>query len=376
MLRMDLRCFDIWMMQKRRRPFGERTGQLQNCPAFHGQLKVSGDESKQTKFIDEFLIYPPYEIIHSMTTEEQNIFFQKEIAALQSYFPDIIILSATVHRDEVFEPKDEEIKALFPTGKVTPHMHLVAIPIVYDKKNDIKKISISLLWKGKDSYRKFQDYMYQAVGKEYFFDRGEIHDFSTSKKHLSVEEFKLQEKKKALDKKEEIISIKEDELCSRAKEIEPRKNITLLNIKKVVYDQRGINITLENAQNEILLLQQENKVLMQTIEENDNLIQQQTLELKETKQKLNETENILDREKSLTNDLLNISIEHEKLRELELIKAKQKIIKFERIQRILKEFLPLLKRSCPSFFQELMHHDILGDDDVNGSNKPHSRNGR
>lgn len=42
---------------------------------FKGQLKVNGDKNKQTKFIDEFLVYPPYEKINTMTIEEQNTFF-------------------------------------------------------------------------------------------------------------------------------------------------------------------------------------------------------------------------------------------------------------------------------------------------------------
>jgi hypothetical protein len=33
MLRMDLRCFDVGMMQKRRRPLGERAGQSSDCPS-------------------------------------------------------------------------------------------------------------------------------------------------------------------------------------------------------------------------------------------------------------------------------------------------------------------------------------------------------
>lgn len=57
-------------------------------------------------------------------------------------------------------------------------MYVVAIPVVYDKKKDFKKISISELCKGKDSYLKFQDYMYQ-VGKEYHFDRSKILDLDT-----------------------------------------------------------------------------------------------------------------------------------------------------------------------------------------------------
>ena len=40
---------------------------------FKGQLKVQGAEDKQTKFVDEFLIYPPYEKITEMSLVEQGI---------------------------------------------------------------------------------------------------------------------------------------------------------------------------------------------------------------------------------------------------------------------------------------------------------------
>lgn len=113
---------------------------LHKCGAFTGQLKVQGDEKKQTKYLDEFLVYPPTEEINKMTLTEQDAFFQKELKAIQKYFPDIIILSAVVHRDEVFHPIDEDMKALFPEGKITPHMHITMIPIVHDKKSDCKKI--------------------------------------------------------------------------------------------------------------------------------------------------------------------------------------------------------------------------------------------
>lgn len=84
-------------------------------------------------------------------------------------------------------------------------MHMIAIPIVHDKKRDCKKISITEVWKGQFSYRKFQDYMYNAVGKEYGFNRGEMHDFGEAKKHLEVEKFKLKETEESLKKLESEI---------------------------------------------------------------------------------------------------------------------------------------------------------------------------
>lgn len=52
-----------------------------------------------------------------MTLEEQEMFFKKELQAIQKYFPDMIILSANVHRDEAFHPKDEEMNLSFQKGK-------------------------------------------------------------------------------------------------------------------------------------------------------------------------------------------------------------------------------------------------------------------
>ena len=43
-----------------------------------------------------------------MSLEEQEAFFRKVLQAIQKYFPDLIILSAHVHRDEVFHPLDED----------------------------------------------------------------------------------------------------------------------------------------------------------------------------------------------------------------------------------------------------------------------------
>ncbi len=70
---------------------------------FYGQLKVQGAEEKQTKFLDELLVYPPYETIIEISLEEQELFFRKELQAIQMYFPDMIILSASIHRDEAFQ---------------------------------------------------------------------------------------------------------------------------------------------------------------------------------------------------------------------------------------------------------------------------------
>ena len=79
-------------------------------------------------------MYTPNEIIINLSFQEQEAFFRKVLRAILKYLPDLIILSTHIHRDKTFHPMDEEMKALFPEGKVTPHIHVITIPIVHYKK--------------------------------------------------------------------------------------------------------------------------------------------------------------------------------------------------------------------------------------------------
>lgn len=331
---------------------------------FKGQLKVQGAEEKQTKFLDEFLVYPPYEKITEMTLEEEEIFFKKELQAIQKYFPDMIILSANVHRDEVFHPKDEEMKALFPEGRVTPHMHVITIPIVYDKKKDCKKISITELWKGKFSYRKFQDYMYDKVGKEYGFDRGQTHDYCEAEKHLEVNAYKLKEAEKSLNKLEAEIKVKEQNLADKAKELEPEEHISIFNIKKVLEQQKAINYILKMEKDKNALLQKEKEDLNQSITEKNKLILAQANEIQYQQEKLFEIEKELSIEKEKNNDILNIKVSDERLRQVYLDEVKKKIKLYDRLVRIIKEFLPELIKVAPKFIHELLEYKVLHKEDL------------
>lgn len=343
---------------------------------FKGQLKVQGAVDKQTKCLDEFLVYPPNEKISEMSLEEQDIFFKKELQAIQNYFPYLIILSANVHRDEAFHPKDKEMKALFPEGKVTPHMHVIAIPIVHDKKKDCKKISITELWKGQFSYRKFQDYMYNAVGKDYGFDRGEMRDFGEAEKHLEIGAFKLKEAEKSLNKLEAEIKLKEQSLAERAKNLEPEEHISIFNIKNVVEQQKAINFALKMEKDKNALLLKEKESLNQTIKEKDEVIHAQNQEIQIKQEKLSEIEKELSLEKDKTNDILNIKVSDEHLRQVYLDEAKKKIKLYDLVVRIIKDFLPELIKVSPKFIRELLDSKILHKEDLPGKRENNRHKGR
>lgn len=324
---------------------------------FQGQLKVQGGKDKQTKFFDEFLIYPPYEIINAMSIPEQNAFFKEEIKALREYFPNMILLSANIHRDEHFQPMDESMKNMFPEGKITPHMHVTAIPVVLEKKTGIKKISISQLWHGINSYGKFQDFMFKSVGEKYKFERGEIHELGKSQKHLDVETFKKQEKLKSLDKQEAIIKQKEKELKKRAESIEPKTNISFLNIKSVIQEQIGINFALEKANEDILILKQENAALAKKVNETKSKCQ--TLHIA-----LLEKENELEEEISLTNEFLNIKTENKSLRHHYVKLMLSHLQKYKKLAKLVNDSISVLKSLCPEFYKEVLDEKLLEDEEI------------
>lgn len=86
------------------------------------------------------------------------------------------IISAVVHLDEG-----------------APHLHLMFVPVVHTKDKDnkpINKICARDFWKGRNSYREFQDSFFTHVkSKGFDLERG-LYVEETNRKHMSVEKFK------------------------------------------------------------------------------------------------------------------------------------------------------------------------------------------
>lgn len=218
--------------------------------------------------------------------------------------------------------------------------------------------------------------MYNSVGKEYGFDRGETHDFGEATKHLEVEAFKLQEASKSLAKLESAIKEKEQENSERAKVLEPEEHITILNIKKVVGQQKVIHYALKQVKEKNALLQKEKEELISSLKEKDDVILNQTKEYQKQQQKLSETEKQLSEEVERSNDLLNIKISNEELRNEMINQTKKKIQLFDLLIRTITKYLPELTSKCPSFIRDLINHGILPDRDVSNEQKQNTRRDR
>lgn len=123
----------------------------------------------------EYIITSDKEFFDNIGEEETKRYFETAYKFVCEYkdLGEQYILSAKVHMDEE-----------------SPHMHLVFIPVVHtkDKKgNDIDKIACSEFWKEKDSYRQLQYAFYNyMVSNSFDLQRGN----PSERVHLSVEDYK------------------------------------------------------------------------------------------------------------------------------------------------------------------------------------------
>lgn len=81
-------------------------------------------------------------------------------------------------------------------------------------------------------------------------------------------------------------------------------------------------------------------------------------------------------EKARTNDIVNIKVSDERLRQIYLDEAKQKIKLFELAVKVIKEFLPELIHKCPGFIHQLLDNSILHKEDVAEKQNRNRHNGR
>lgn len=193
---------------------------------------------------------------------------------------------------------------------------------------------------------------------------------------MEVEAFKLKEAEKSLNKLEAEIKMKEQNLAERAKDLDPEEHINLFNVKDVIKQQKAINYALKMEKDKNALLLKEKESLKQTIKDKDALILARNQEIQNQQEKLSEVEKELLLEKDRTNDILNIKVSDERLRQVYLDEAKQKIKLFERMIRIVQVFLPVLKNKCPEFIRELLDYKILQKEDVSVERENNRRKDR
>ena len=152
------------------------TNYLRKFDQIRQENNLKGWIKKNSNIVCEYIITSDSEYFNSIGEKERKRFFETAYKFVKSYknLGEKYILSANVHLDEV-----------------TPHLHLVFIPVVhsFDEKSGkvADKICCSEFWKGRDSYKILQDNFHKYMVRAGFdLERGIERD----RKNIPLEKYK------------------------------------------------------------------------------------------------------------------------------------------------------------------------------------------
>ena len=220
--------------------------------------KLKGWVKKNSNVVCEYIITSDEEFFKSIGKEETKRYFKTAYEFVKNYknLGEEYIISANVHFDEV-----------------TPHLHLVFIPVIHklDKKSGKQedKLCCSEFWKGKDSYKILQDNFYKYMIKSGFeLERGRESD----RENLSVQKFKeitnyeMQEMFKESKYVEEVISNDLETVKKEYRKVIKKFNTLASRYTKVKNIVDETMYKVEEMKNENSELKKETKELRNFIE--------------------------------------------------------------------------------------------------------------
>ena len=142
------------------------------------EYDLQGNLRKNSIIMCQMMITSDNEFFKKIGLEETKRYFRESYKFVCNYknLGERNIISAAVHLDEI-----------------TPHMHLVFIPVIHTKDeqgNAIDKICARDFWRGRDSYRKLQnDFHKYVTSKGFDLERG-LPVEETGAKHYKIEDLK------------------------------------------------------------------------------------------------------------------------------------------------------------------------------------------
>ncbi|MCI6691015.1 MAG: plasmid recombination protein [Clostridium sp.] len=192
---------------------------LIECPSYKKKIneelekryKVNKSLRKDAILGVEVIFTSDKEFFDKLTPEQERLYFEKSLEFLKEFAGEKNIISATVHKDET-----------------TPHLHAVFMPLTDDGRLNYKDFINT-----KYDLINLQDKYHEKM-REYFpeLERGKSSK-ETKKKHLSVEDFKLKQLEKDLEK-----------LQKEKKETE----IQIQNVEKQIKDFYTVKTIVENIE--------------------------------------------------------------------------------------------------------------------------------
>lgn len=245
------------------------------------------------------------------------------------------VISAVVHLDER-----------------TPHLHLMFVPVVHIKDKDgsaIEKICARDFWKGRDSYRKLQDAYFEHVKSKWFdLERG-LYVEETSRKNLSVEEFK---KVTNYAKTKEILKTATLELPN-APELQDIKKL-VLNRDKIIEEKiiKPQNRLIKELHNENVALHKELSKQTEIIDVAEEFVKEKE-RLQNENKNLEQTVCLLQQSKNQDEEDLKFEYEN-KIDHIEH-KYQKKIKELEKENKGLNKIINKFKDNLKKFLKWLCH---------------------
>lgn len=192
---------------------------LIECPSYKKKIneelekryKVNKSLRKDATLGVEVIFTSDKDFFDKLTPEQERLYFEKSLEFLKEFAGEKNVISATVHKDET-----------------TPHLHAVFMPLTDDGRLNYKDFINT-----KYDLINLQDRYHEKM-REYFpeLERGKSSK-ETKKKHLSVEDFKLKQLEKDLEK-----------LQKEKKETE----IQIQNVEKQIKDFYAVKTIVENIE--------------------------------------------------------------------------------------------------------------------------------
>ena len=192
---------------------------LIECPSYKKKIneelekryKVNKSLRKDANLCVEVIFTSDKDFFDKLTPEQERLYFEKSLEFLKEFTGEKNVISATVHKDET-----------------TPHLHAVFMPLTDDGRLNYKDF-INTKYDLIDLQDKYHKKMTEFFPE---LERGKSSK-ETKKKHLSVEDFKLRQLEKDLEK-----------LQKEKKETE----IQIQNVEKQIKDFYAVKTIVENIE--------------------------------------------------------------------------------------------------------------------------------
>lgn len=213
------------------------------------EIQTAGARTRSNSVVALDTIYTAStEFFSDRTNEENDKYFMDCLKFHQEKFGHVV--SAVIHYDES-----------------TPHMHVISVPLTSDGRLSARDVIGN-----RQQMSRTQDEFFEHVGKQYGLERGQQLDGQEKKRHISAQEWELQQLQAQKNKELiELTKIKNSREC-----VQKQVKITQERLRELKAEEKEYSFNVMNIQNEYEVI----KDNLQNIQNQYRHLQKQVNEVK------------------------------------------------------------------------------------------------